>query len=93
MNAVHGSDSLESAQRELNFWFPASASAAKPAVIKATTGGRSLSIAPPASISADTWPEMTAYMNHSIDPILAPIILRVSYTDIHTLTHVLLTTY
>jgi hypothetical protein len=63
-NAVHGSDSIESAQRELSFWFP------KPN-LKSSKTNASL-------ISNQKFPEMAAYMNQVVDPVLAPIILRVS---------------
>jgi len=61
-NAVHGSDSMESAQRELQFWFP-----------RPTAQTKSVT----ASISSHKFPEMSTYMNQIVDPVLAPIILRV----------------
>jgi hypothetical protein len=64
LNAVHGSDSIETAQREITFWFP------KPSL----KGGKTLA----ANIGSNKFPEMSAYMNQVVDPVLAPIILRVS---------------
>lgn len=66
LNAVHGSDSIESAQREISFWF-------KPHMNK---GGKPSAVTA-ASMSNHKFPEMSAYMNQVVDPIIAPVILRV----------------
>jgi hypothetical protein len=64
INAVHGSDSIESAQREISFWFPKAS----------LRTGKSAT----AQLSSHQFPEMSAYMNQVVDPVVAPIILRVS---------------
>jgi len=62
MNATHGSDSIDSATRELAFFFP------RPSAKQVR--------AKKATISAASFPEMSNYMNRSIDPVLSPLILK-----------------
>jgi len=62
MNATHGSDSIDSATRELSFFFP------RPPAKQIR--------AKKATISAASFPEMSSYMNREIDPVLTPVILK-----------------
>ncbi|CAN0177157.1 unnamed protein product [Ectocarpus sp. 6 AP-2014] len=68
-NAVHASASVESATRDLNFWFPES-------VREVSSGGSPA----PTSTGARGDPkydEMMTYMQEEVDPVISPLLQRV----------------
>ncbi|CAM9826578.1 unnamed protein product, partial [Ectocarpus fasciculatus] len=68
-NAVHASTSMESAIRELNFWFPESfrhvSSGGSPAPTSAVARGH------------PKYDEMMTYMQEEVDPVISPLLQRV----------------